>query len=213
MNYRAKSGLFTRVVIALGVAIALSLTSPTAGGSVPSLRKHYGDSALSFRYPAMWQISHFTDDVSTFSTLDVVVSNQQLHDPCASYTAPGGHPGWSCQLPLNRLTNNGVFVEWTVYSQPGYNGNNLNRSSGRTGRLGGLPYRVDVTRPGICRGIVDGQETISVTAAQPNSESEARQHNAVEVSFTMLACMRGPRLQSLSNDVLAMLNSTTFRTN
>jgi len=202
------------VVIWLGVAVVLPFTSPSAGGSVPSPTKHYGDSALNFRYPANWQISHFNDDVSTFSTLDVVVSNQQLHDPCAKTTAPSGLSGWSCQLPINRLSDNGVFVEWTVYSQPGYNDRNmLNGSSGRTGTLGGLPDRVSVARPGICRGIVDGQETISVTAARPNSKSEARQHDAVAVSFTMLACLRGPRLRSLSSNVLAMLNSTTFHTN
>lgn len=200
MNHRA-TRVLSRVVIWPGVAVALSLASPNAGGSVPSPVKHYGDSALSFRYPADWQISHFAE-VSTFTTLDVVVSNQQLHDPCTTTTTPQVVQT-SCGLPITRLSNSGVFVEWSVNSFPTSTMVNLNGSSGRRGSLGGLTDSVDVARPGVCRGMVEGQETISVTAARPKSRND----------FTMLACLRGPRLQSLSNDVLAMLSSTTFHTN
>lgn len=200
MKCRAKRGL-SRLAIWLGVAVALSSTSLNAGGSVPSPVEHYGDSALSFRYPAVWQISHFTE-ISSFTTLDVVASNQQLHDPCTTTTQPQVVQT-SCGLPITRLTNNGVLVEWSVNSFPTSSMVSLNGSSGRRGSLGGLTDRVDVARPGVCRGMVDGQETISVTAARPKSDND----------FTMLACLRGPRLQSLSNNVLAMLSSTTFHTN
>jgi hypothetical protein len=179
------------------LAALLVIPSVATGGSTKSpTLKHYADSEISFRYPSDWRVSHYTEN-SSFSSSIVFLSNQKLHAPCRSFKVPVGLET-TCGQPLKRLARNGVLLTWTADGTPTFS---IQSVPGIAGKIGGLSARLEVDHPGECRDIGAG---VTVTAVA------VRGAPADNNFFELIACLRGPNLKSATDQVGALLRSTTF---
>lgn len=133
-----------------------------------------------------------------FSPL-VWLTTASFGEPC-SYTREESGGLWVlCGWPVAALGPNDVFVEW------GFGGGaswSLDRMPGDPGRVGGRPARIARVDSGPledkCRSI-GGDEAITVWISRAP-------HNY----YSMIACLRGPDLQTREQQVFTMLRSARF---
>jgi hypothetical protein len=185
-----------QVVIGLAALTGLILsTGATTGASGRPAVKRYTDSEISFQYPAQWNIRHFNER-SSFSIPIVFVSNETLHAPCRSFKVAAGEET-TCNYPVKHLAKGGVLLEWTSNGTPTFS---INQVPGIAGKIGGLVSRLEVARPGTCHNI-GADETITAIADRPSPTDNF---------FELSACLRGPHLSTLADEVTSLLHSTTF---
>jgi hypothetical protein len=182
--------------LALVALLSAAACSGSAGHSRPTVQasspvsaslKAYTASWLHFRYPAAWTARVGYNVVNTIYGVDLVLSNQAMHDPCH---ADG------CGWPVYDLGPDGVFVEWADQVYPG--GAHMSRAFGAPVTVGGRPSRQAVSRPGDCSAI-GGTETISLQI--PDDKDNI---------YAVTACVRGPDLDRTVGQVQALIDSVSF---
>jgi hypothetical protein len=170
--------------------VPITSANPVPTCDSPSSWAIYDGNGLRFDYPTCWTPIH-NEEVSTFSTSLVDLSNEEMQDPCTT-TASSSTCGW----PLTKLAADGVLVRWSSNGSPGWS---LQQAPGTSLTVGGLAAREQVSQPGDC-GSIGGVETIAVEAAR----------TAPDDYFAMTACLRGPDQTQAASQVQQMLTSTTF---
>ena len=166
---------------------------PAATPSAPATG-HFAGDVLSFDYPGKWGDASF-DVTSSFSTVLVFLSTAPLSDPCdrtASVIA-------CVRNPVTALESNGVLVEWSRQSFPGWT---FDPTKGRLTTVGGRQATLEQSVPseGPCQEI-GGERELVVTIVDPTPD----------MNWTgMRACLRGPSLDDLQAQVEAMLASVTW---
>jgi hypothetical protein len=182
-------------VLALAAAVAgvLSVTLRAQESSFGV----YSNDFVTFRYPSAWSPSAWSKQELHFAPMVYLSTERAGHDPCRTTSSSAGRTT-SCSWPIDRLSANGVLVQW---ENRGYPGARVAAFPGEKLRVGGRAARLSVQRPGRCGG-VGADETISVAIARPL----ARNWTQVD------ACLRGPKLAPLEQQVRALLASARFLT-
>jgi hypothetical protein len=157
----------------------------------------FGNGFVTFHYPAAWASSSWTKQELHFDPMVYLSTERAQHDPCRTSASATGKTV-SCGWPIDRLSSNGVLVQWENRGSPGVR---VATFPGEKLRVDGRVARLSVQRPGRCGG-VGADETISVAIARPLAG------NWTQVD----ACLRGPRLASLEQQVRALLASARFLT-
>jgi hypothetical protein len=186
-------------VLVLG-ALAFAAHSrgmPDAGQSPPSSRTalfttHRANGyRLQFRYPASWHAYHWTV-VGAFTFSMAYLSTAVEHDPCVSTAYID-----TCGSPITTLEPNGVLVSWTAESFLGER--DFSEAAGRIRRLPSGWFVKLSTHTHGSEGSSDARRTIvAVTAPTQHSKK----------FWTLRARLRGPKLASNTQAVLALLDST-----
>jgi hypothetical protein len=177
------------------VAGSLAVWSAASPGAKPSGLETYANGFVTFKYPAAWSPSVFTEQELHFHPM-VYLSTQPTHDPCRTAALAGGGNSITCSWPIDRLAAGGVIVVLENRGMPLFS---LTNFSGVPTRIGGRRAKVLTQRPGTCREL-GGDVTISIAIARPISSN-----------WTALnACLRGPHLAEQERQVRAMLSSMRF---
>jgi hypothetical protein len=187
--------LFGCVLASIAVSACGTGPSPLpAATSSMSATGHFAGEGLSFEYPGTWGDASF-DVESSFSHVLVFLSTAPLSDPC-DRTANS----FACiRNPVTALGPDGVLVEWSRQSFPGWT---FDPTRGRLTTVGGRQATLEQSVPleGPCQEI-GGERELVVTIADPTPD----------MNWTgMRACLRGPSLDSLQAQVEAMLASVTW---
>ncbi|OGO59379.1 MAG: hypothetical protein A2V85_08580 [Chloroflexi bacterium RBG_16_72_14] len=149
---------------------------------------------LSFDYPGAWSDARF-DVVSSFSSVIVYLSTAHLSDPCSRTTG-----SIVCNRnPVSALGPDGVLVEWSRRSFPGWV---FDPTQGRRTSIGGRAATLELVDPseGTCQP-VGGERELVVTI-----DDVIPDWNWTE----MRACLRGPSLDDLQAQIEAMLATVTW---
>lgn len=174
---------------------AVLLACGTAVEPTPSTQAtwHFAQpGAMSFDYPANWQAAQF-EVLSSFSSLIVYLSSEQLHDPCQR--TPNSI---SCSSPIGALPANGILVDWSRRSWIGWD---FATVAGVPRVIGGRAAKVShgVADEG-CRAMGGEAEVIATIPDIP-----------ANLNWTeMRACLRGPALAEMQEQVEAMLASVVW---
>jgi len=167
---------------------------PTATSSAPSLR-HYEADELSFDHPAGWSDATFVV-LSSFSTVLVYLSTAPLSDPCDR--TPNSI---ACiRNAVSALGQNGVLVEWSRQSFPGWR---FDPTVGRLTTIGGRAATVQevALTQGGCQAI-GGERELVVTIDDATADM-----NWTE----MRACLRGPAIDGLQAQIGEMLATVRWK--
>ena len=176
---------------AAAVAAGLLAAWATASSHTTQASTAFGNGFVTFRYPASWSATVWKEHVLHFDPMVYLSTERSQHDPCRSDGA-----NTVCGWPVTRLDRNGLIVKW---ENRGFPGTNVGTFPGKTTLIGGRPARVSISRPGTCRD-VGADETISVAIARP------LQSNWTQVD----ACLRGPDISTLEQQVHELLGSARF---
>ena len=153
---------------------------------------------LHFDYPAKWRAFNY-DNTSSFSSVLVYLSTQQLHDPCTrslGVNAGGLYIRTTCDQPLDHLNSGGILVTWTTNGFPGWT---IDKEKGSRTTIGGRAAVMGSDKPGECAQ-VGGDETITA----------AIQRDAPNNYYRMVACLSGSNRAATERAVNAMLQSVTI---
>ena len=146
------------------------------------------------RLPGTWGDASF-DVESSFSHVLVFLSTAPLSDPCDRTAS-----SFACvRNPVTALEPDGVLVEWSRQSFPGWT---FDPTKGRLTTVGGRQATLEQSVPleGPCQEI-GGERELVVTIVDPTPD----------MNWTgMRACLRGPSLDDLQAQVEAMLASVTW---
>ena len=147
----------------------------------------------SFEYPSAWTLSGFPDDVSSFSMLLAVISNQPVHDPCVTDAN-----SITCGQPLDGLNSGGVLITW-------------GEQSGR-GTLFAAPSGSPTTIDGKPSIITTNPTTDPQCAGIPDSayELDAYIPRTLGDDWVMTACLATPIAPQTLPTITAMLHSVRF---
>jgi hypothetical protein len=149
---------------------------------------------LAIRHPSSWVVYEYPEFSFSFTTLISYLSPLRLHDPC---TATGGK--LSCApWPVVALPTRAVVVRWTT------NGFQAGR------RISGLPGR---------SVFVDRHRAKLYLTASTRSICPKESQFAVTLDIVrgagnyleMRACLRGPGIERMEGEVLAMVRSIRMR--
>jgi hypothetical protein len=145
---------------------------------------------LEFRYPASWHAYNWMV-VSSFTFSMAYLSTGVEHDPCVSTANTT-----TCGSPITKVEPNGVFVSWTAESGMM---SDFALVPGHSHRLpSGWFVKLSIHTNG-SEGSSDARRTIvAVTAPSRHSKN----------LWTLIARLRGPKLASNTQAVLALLDST-----
>lgn len=179
---------------AASAGLLTAWVTATPSGQQPSAGVFRND-FVTFRYPASWSARVWTEGALHFQPMVYLSTERVQHDPCQTSTTPSGKT-ITCGSPIDRLAPGGVLVVW---ENQGYPGASVARFPGASMRVGGRAARLSVHRPGSCRR-VGADETMSVAIARPLAD------NWTQVD----ACLRGPKLKLLEQQLRAVLASTRF---
>jgi len=177
------------------VAGSLAVWSAASKGAKAPLLATYRNSFLTFKYPAAWSPSVFTEQTLHFHPM-VYLSTQSTHDPCRTVAAAGGGSSTTCGWPIDRLAAGGVVV---VLENRGSPLVSLANFSGALTRIGGRNAKISTQRPGTCRAL-GGDATVTVSILRPLASN----WTAVD------ACLRGPNLAVQERQLRALLSSMRF---
>jgi hypothetical protein len=155
---------------------------------------NYRDSNLVLKVPATWRAEHF-DEVSSFTASLVDLSNQRMHKPCTTRHVNDGIET-RCGWPLRALRPGGVLVRWEQDGFPVPRTWRFSDQPGRPMRVDGRAARRTVGRPGDCAQ-VGATEMVRTDIKRPIAGNYYR----------VTACLRGPGLPELEEQVEAMLAS------
>jgi hypothetical protein len=192
------------VVAALGVATAMAALSGLASGK-PTIRQSPAHSSaqrftgfdglgVSFRYPAAWRSETDGQDMSSFSTLIVYLSNMRLYPPCLRWQIKKVIYQ-SCQSPIRQLARNSILAEWSSWAFPGWK---LSRVRGKPLRVGGRPAKLLETKgPTPC---LDANTSIDVVIDRPGGAGY----------YDFNACIKGPDTRRFERQVTALLKTVRF---
>jgi hypothetical protein len=147
-----------------------------------------------FQYPAAWAAHTYPDDVSSFSTLIVYLSNQQLHPPCVTHH--GQHVITKiCGPPVDHLAPASILASWTADGFPGWT---FSHAKGKPLRVGGHLAKLLVTHSACGIG---ADVTMDVVVDEP-----AVPYNWYELR----ACIKGPGINRFKQQVRALLKTVHF---
>jgi hypothetical protein len=170
-------------------------------------RSVYDREGVRFEYPSCWTAASY-EEMTTFSTSLVDLSNQAMHAPCTTTTSEPVRPVpmgpekiTICRLPLTSLAPHGILVRWSSNGSPRWN---LDQQPGTPLTVGGRPAREQIRGRSkltstIC-GSIGADESISVEVA----ETVAYDY------YDMTACLGGPDTGAAAAQVRAMLASSSF---
>jgi hypothetical protein len=123
-------------------------------------------------------------------TLLTFLSNEPMHDPCTTSAQ-----AITCTTPIGTLGHGGVLATWTVGGLPG-------------ARFDALPGKDYTFAHSHAR--VDIQRAVSPTCDESVNAWFIYEHVQSHGELLNLrACIRGPGVQRIERQLLAMLDSTT----
>ena len=176
-------GYLTAVVLAvIAIGIGVSATDWSQNLS------QFTNQDLRFSYPSSWTADTY-QEVSSFSSAEVFLSNEAMHAPCVTVTN-----GFTCSPPVNGLGSDGVFVEWDEFGFPQWT---LAREHGKTVTVDGHPGKEAIfSGRGSCVSGTQQGVTLVIARTVPDN------------FYAMTACLRGPDLVRERAEVDAMVAST-----
>jgi hypothetical protein len=127
-----------------------------------------------------------------FSRLLTYLSTDPLHDPCTRTIQEV-----SCTTPIRALSQGGVLVTWTEVGMPG---RRLATQAGKDYTFAHSRARVFTEHP----GEANCEQSLTANFLYQRLPS----HDEV---LDMQACIRGPGVQMIERQLMAMLASTTVR--
>ena len=160
----------------------------------PVVLASYRDSNLVLKFPASWRARHF-NEVSSFTASLVDLSSQPMHKPCTTRHVNDGIET-TCGWPVQTLRPGGVLVRWEQDGFPVTRKWRFSDLPGRPMRVDGQAARLTVESPGDCAH-VGAAETVRTEIKRPYAGNYYR----------VTACLRGPGLPELEDQVEAMLAS------
>jgi hypothetical protein len=189
------------VVAALAATIAMAGLSGLASGQ-PSVRrssahastarlKSFGGLGVSFRYPAAWRSETDADDMSSFSTLIVYLSNMRLYPPCVTSQIKKVIYK-TCQPPISQLARGSFLAEWSAGASPLWR---FSQVKGKPLRVGGRRAKLLVTKTP-CLG---GNTSIAVVVRNDSANS-----------YDFDVCIKGPGARRVERQVTALLKTVRF---
>ena len=181
-----------RLVALVAIAVVAGCASP-APTPTPGLAHFDDGTTMSFDYPANWgplTVRPF----STQITVIVYLSTQQLSAPC--HSVPGG---MDCGSPIGRLAEDSLLVTWSAVS--------FLVPAGQPLALGDRPITVGGRRAGYSQVAVDDAcASTGADVAVKVRTQEWMPDNWNE----MTACLRGPDLDPMLQQIDAMLDSVEW---
>ena len=187
---RRQAGTLGQAISVLCLGFAIS----ACGGGGSGGQSHYltySADGLSFRYPRTWLTETYKHPPFTFSTPIVNLSTTKLRNPCITTGSQS-----VCGLPLNVLPPRSVLVLWSEVGRP----TTSPIVSFPNTTLGDRAARV-VTGPPTksepCSGLSGTTTTITAEIQLQPPDNE----------YDMTACLRGPDLDLLSQQINSMLKS------
>jgi hypothetical protein len=155
----------------------------------------YEGDEMAFEYSARWQAVHF-ENVSSFTRLLVYLSTEQLFEPCVRQLN-----AVSCGSPLrSNLGPDGVFIEWIHW---GFPGREFDSTLGSLIDVGGRRATFQHHAPTEECIRVGADDMIVVTVEWPQAQSNWHE---------MTACLRGPDLDKIQEEIDSMLGSVRWVT-
>ncbi len=171
---------------------------PVGCAAVSSGYRCSSTTQIRFAYPRQWRALDSGAYGSLYSTL-TWLSTQELDEPC-SYTNTDHGVQVRCDLPVRELNADGVLAQWGFGGRPGWS---LSDAPGESIRVGGRPAKLAVIATGpyadSCHQL-GGDKVMNAWIAR------RAPHNY----YAMIACLRGPALDSLEHAVRKMLSSARF---
>lgn len=170
----------------------------TASASPTRSLAHYSGGEVNFDYPSPWTATYF-EDVSSFSSVIVFLSTEQLSDPCTR-TITSEFSRVECGSPLGdrQLGPNGLLVSWLGRGFPGWR---FDPGAGAARTIGGRTASVDDhAAPDYCTANGGQREMIAIVPL-PDAIYNWRE---------MDACYRGPDLSLVRTQLTAMLDSVKW---
>lgn len=194
------SGVIATALAAAQVALAswVEESKPSRSACRTSVKEYvcYTTTQLTFLYPATWYVKRNRVPIPTRTPM-VYLSTERLHDPCHKTAS-----GTSCGAPASALAPNGVFASWANGGSPRWH---LDPGQGTLTKIGGLPARISVVGPDAgtafdgCRTL-GGDELTSVYVPRRITGNY----------YAFFACVRGPGLELMRQQVRTLLNTTRF---
>lgn len=173
-----------------------SLRPPAVSSRVPLAT--YRSDAIAFRYPRSWRARHF-DEVSSFTSSLADVASQPMHRPCTTRHLQDSIRT-RCGWPITKLRSGGVLIRWSQDGLAVPRSWRFSHEPGRPLTVDGRPARQTTTSPGVCRRLA-ATETIHTEIRGPDRGN----------TYSVIACLRGPRLPALERRLQAMLASARLR--
>jgi hypothetical protein len=174
------------------VAGCASSPDPTTNG-IPGPIRHFVGPEVSFDYPGAWREGHF-EVTSSFSISIVYLSTSPLVDPCDR-----GPNSIACvREAAVALDPDGVLVEWSRHGVPGWT---FDPAKGRRVAVAGRAATIEDAPPSDSCRAIGGERQIVVTIDDPAADG-----NWTEVR----ACLRGPDLEGLREEIGQMLGSVAW---
>lgn len=163
---------------------------PTATTATAS---HFAGAGLLLEYPGSWNAATYHVD-SSFSSVIVFLSTESMFDPCRR----SANAVECSEIPVAGLSENGILVNWSGRSFPGWS---FDPNKGVLIEVGGLPgtFESAAVSEG-CRAI-GGEMELVATIPRPE---------AVWNWTDMRACLRGPALAELREQVQGMLDGVVW---
>jgi hypothetical protein len=192
-------GLAAPLLLLMAACTGGGVTSTTGPTLVqPSLVPYDSGSPyhLAFKYPASWAAREY-DEVSSFSTLVVYLSNQPMVAPCKT-TKSAKSTSVNCGLAVEHLGRGGVLAWWSLDSGPGWSFGK--DAPGEPINVGGHRARLSMSMTPQC-GRIGADAAIQVVVEPPQVPDNW---------FQLDACIRGPGVSTAEAQVRALLASTRF---
>ena len=188
-----RSACFVATCVLAAAALAACGDRTSRSSWSPSFR-HFDGELLSFDHPGAWGTATFSL-ASSFTAVLVYLSTAPMSDPCdrtLNSTA-------CVRTPVSELGPDGVLVEWSRDSFPGWT---FNSTIGQSMTVGGRRATFEQLDPiaEACR-VMGGERELVVTIDDPTPD-----WNWTE----MQACLRGPSLDRLEAQIRAMLTTVTW---
>lgn len=151
--------------------------------------------SLSFTHPARWQQATFDVIPSTHFQWLVFLSTDDVHNPCTRTGNTQSCNGYA----VDSLRPNGVLINWSRWGSPGWE---LDPSVGPVIDVGGRRATVDRRPIGPGCLAIGGADEIFVQVERPGAKWNW---------FEMTACVSGPDLAAVGEQIDAMLASVRWK--
>jgi hypothetical protein len=164
-----------------------------AASQTAATQRSFRSQDLSFRYPSVWHARQYSE-ISTMSRWIVYLSNQSMHQPCI--TRHGTHNTTiTCKQPVSQLHTDSILAWWSETGNPAWS----------FGTARGVPLTVG----GRQAKLVITQDSCGV-AASVEMDVVVQIPGIADNFYDFIACIRGPAISRLQQQVRELLDTGKF---